>query len=237
MIATTSGQLGRLNTMAEHAVLAVEAFRYRGRPYDLTYANAHYLSGVGRFFEGDSTDAILDFHIARSVFATIDTVDLTSNVRISSLWFELARGEADATELAQIDAQIAASDFPDTGFAGFWDLEATEAVVYDVDAVPRHRRPPSYPPGAAQNDLDGLVLVRFDVTENGRSDAVEIVAAAPGGVFDDAVLRAMRGWQYEPATIDGHPVRRTGVVTKFLFSMCDLPTAHACRQRQESQED
>tara|TARA_R110000868_G_scaffold57591_5_gene177859 strand:- start:6231 stop:7478 length:1248 start_codon:yes stop_codon:yes gene_type:complete len=234
MIAATSGQLGRLNTMAEHAILAVEGFQSAGRPYDRIYANAHYLSGVGRFFEDEATRSILDFHMARGIYATIESDDQESNLRTSSLWIVLARDNADAAELAEIDAQIADSDFPDSGFENMWDVEEV-AGVYDVDATPaRRRREPRYPEGAAMGGLDGLVMVRFDITAQGRPDNIEIVAAAPGGVFDQAVTRAMRSWQYEPAIIDGEPVRREGVLTRFAFTMCDLPTRQACRLQQEA---
>jgi TonB family protein len=234
MIAATSGQLGRLNTMAEHAVLAVEAFRLSGRPYDLVYGNAHYLSGVGRYFEADRTGSILDFAMARGIYATTEAADQARNIRTSSLWVYLARSEASPEELAQIDAQIAASDFPDTDFSDIWGDEEADAAAYDVDAVAGYRREPNYPLGAAQADLDGIVLVQFAVTEEGRTDAAEIIAAAPTGVFDDAVLRAMRSWRYEPAMIDGQPVRRERVLTRFMFTMCRSQSPSACRREQEA---
>jgi len=237
MVASTSGQLGRLNTMAEHAVAAVDAFALAGRSYDLVYANAYYLSGVGRFFEDDRTNSILDFHMARAIYATIEAPDQESNVRTASFWGDLARADAEAAELTAIDAQIAASDFPGNEFPGIWDNEAADAAAYDIDAVAGHRRSPDYPTAAAQHDLDGIVLLRFAVTEAGRIDAAEIIAAAPGGIFEDASLRAVRGWRYEPAIIDGQPVRREGVLIEFRFTMCDLPTARACRLQQAAETD
>ena len=237
MVASTSGQLGRLNAMAEHAPLAVTAFKEAGRPYDLVYANAYYLSGVGRFFEDDRIGSILDFHMARAIYAMTDAADQESNVRTTSFWVDLARADGGEAELAAVDAQIAASDFPGTGFTDIWDHEAADAAMYDVDAVPNQRRAPDYPVAAAQHDLDGIVLLRYAVTAEGRTDAAEVIAAAPGGIFEEAALRAVERWRYEPAMIDGQVVRREGKLIEFQFTMCDLPSVRACRLQQAAETD
>lgn len=237
MAAMTSLQSGRLHTMSEHAALALEAFQAAGRPYDRVYANAHYLSGVGRFFEGDRAGSMFDFHMARAIYFAGGEAAHVPDIEIAAYWLQLARSEADEEELAAFDARIAASPFPGTEFPGLWgDIEAY-SERYETDAVVNRRREPDYPYAALEADIDGIVLVRFDVTEAGRTDAIEVVAAAPGGVFDDAVRRAVRTWRYTPAMIGGEAVRREGVLTKFLFTMCDLPTVSACRRLADMEAD
>lgn len=237
MVAATSGRLGRLNTMAEHATLALQDFEASGHPFDLVYANAYYLSAVGRYFENDRAGSVFEFHMARGIYAAAGVAGHMDDIRTSSFWLHLARQAASAEELALLDARIAESAFPETEFPGVWPDAEAAGHVYEVDAIPESgRRRPEYPHGAAAADIDGIVLVRFDVTEAGRTDAARIIAAAPGGIFEDVSLRAIRSWRYEPAMNDGLPVRREGVLTQFQFTMCDLPTARACRLRQEAEE-
>ena len=72
---------------------------------------------------------------------------------------------------------------------------------------------------AAYSDLDGVVYVTFAVTEEGRTDAIEVTGSFPPGIFDQASINAVEDWTYEPATREGVPVRREGVETRFDFRM------------------
>ena len=238
MIALSSGQLGRLRTMSEHAALALEAFEASGRSPDRVFANAHYMTGVGQYFEGDRLNALYSFHISRNMFASAEAAGPdTDNARTTSAWIRLARGNATAGDLAQIDARIAASAYPETGSHPSWS-DGEGANVYDVDAVRAGARSePRYPVRAAEAGIDGIVVVRFDVTESGRTDSATVVAAAPNGVFDDEVLRAVGSWRYEPAQIDGQAVRRVGMLTQFQFTLCDLPTTWQCREQSAAEAD
>jgi TonB family protein len=49
----------------------------------------------------------------------------------------------------------------------------------------------------------GFVVVKFDISDNGRVNNVEVVESSPPGVFDDAALTAVRKWQYEPRKENG----------------------------------
>lgn len=73
---------------------------------------------------------------------------------------------------------------------------------------PLHLVPPTYPPQAFQDGLAGRVTVRFIVARDGHTTAVRILAAHPPGVFDNAVLRAVRQWRFAPVSIPT-PVTQT----------------------------
>ncbi|SDM02396.1 energy transducer TonB [Maricaulis salignorans] len=238
MVALSSGQLGRLRTMSGHAALALEAFEASGRSPDRVLANAHYLAGVGQYFEGERLDALYNFHISRSMFASVEAAGAdTDNVRTTTAWIQLARGAATAEDRALVDARIAASAYPETGAHPSWS-DREGANIYDVDAVVAGTRAqPRYPVRAAEAGIDGIVVVRFDVTESGRTDSATVVAAAPGGVFDDETLQAVASWRYEPAQIGGQAVRRVGLLTQFQFTMCELPTAWQCRMQSEAEAE
>jgi TonB family protein len=55
----------------------------------------------------------------------------------------------------------------------------------------------------------GFVVVKFNITENGRVADVEVVESSPAGVFDGAAQSAVRKWMYEPRKEDGVAVAST----------------------------
>jgi TonB family protein len=66
--------------------------------------------------------------------------------------------------------------------------------------VPLVRIAPQYPGSAAATHLNGCVVIAADVRPDGLSDNYEIVDSQPAGVFDDAALRAMNQWRFQPST-------------------------------------
>ncbi len=94
-----------------------------------------------------------------------------------------------------------------------------EGIVTAVDAVPRRRATPSYPEQAQMQGMEGLAMVQFDVSSDGRTENIEVIFSLPNSVFGAEAARAVRQWRYDPATIDGQPVRRVGVQTHFDFSL------------------
>ena len=77
-----------------------------------------------------------------------------------------------------------------------------------LDNSPRARVqiPPPYPAEAKQRDLVGEVLVEFVVDESGAVLAPRIVRSTDH-VFDEATLRAIVRWRFEPGRRDGRVVR------------------------------
>jgi protein TonB len=76
--------------------------------------------------------------------------------------------------------------------------------------IARSKTMPAYPEDARKQGIEALVIVKFIVTEDGHVDDVRIVKGHP--LFDDAVLTSVRQWSFEPATLDGHPVRMARMV-------------------------
>jgi len=75
---------------------------------------------------------------------------------------------------------------------------------------------PDYPESARRRNISGWVEVVFTVTPRGTVSDAEIRSSSPEDVFDDAALRAVRQWRFEPATKDGEAVAtRTMVRLKF----------------------
>ena len=76
--------------------------------------------------------------------------------------------------------------------------------------------PPEYPDDARRRKIAGWVEVMFTVNEKGDVQDAQVRSSSPEDVFDDAALKAVKRWRFEPATKDGQPVSvRSMVRLKF----------------------
>ncbi len=77
----------------------------------------------------------------------------------------------------------------------------------DQPLITLTRMPPIYPLGAKRRGIEGSVTVRFIVNEQGSVEKTTIIEAQPPDTFEEAVLRCVSGWRFQPGTVDGQPVR------------------------------
>lgn len=75
------------------------------------------------------------------------------------------------------------------------------------------RMPPVYPMAAKRRNVEGWVLVRFVVDENGNVEDVRVLDETPPGVFDRAVIDCVSNWRFQPGTVGGVPVRSVAETT------------------------
>lgn len=80
------------------------------------------------------------------------------------------------------------------------------------------RIPPSYPLRARRRGIEGKVIVRFLVDEEGAVRQLSIVDADPPGTFEKSVLQCVAKWRYTPGTVESVPVR-TWVETTISFKL------------------
>ena len=86
------------------------------------------------------------------------------------------------------------------GFAGLIDsklLDKTPRTVFQMA--------PDYPSDAKRNNLTGTVTVMFTVDENGNVHNAR-VAGSTDSVFNEAALRAVSRWRFEPGRLHGKRV-------------------------------
>lgn len=78
-----------------------------------------------------------------------------------------------------------------------------------VDQPPREGNcpPPRYPTNARRRGIEGSVLVRLLISEEGRVDDVQLVEGAEYEGFNDAVLSRVRDWTFEPARDKGRVIK------------------------------
>jgi len=71
---------------------------------------------------------------------------------------------------------------------------------------------PQYPEAARKRGIEGWVEVAFTVMPNGSVDEVEVRNASPAEVFDDAAVRAVRQWRFEPVVRNGEKVPQRAMI-------------------------
>jgi protein TonB len=89
----------------------------------------------------------------------------------------------------------------------------------DRDVIPLVRIAPDYPPRALSRGLEGWVQVQFTITPTGTVKDAVVVNAEPKNIFDDAALKAISRWRYNPRVDGGVAVERVGVQTIIRFQL------------------
>lgn len=89
----------------------------------------------------------------------------------------------------------------------------------DRDVIPLVRINPDYPPRALSRGLEGWVQVQFTITATGTVRDPVVVNAEPKNIFDDAALKAIARWRYNPKVEGGVAVERVGVQTIIRFQL------------------
>jgi periplasmic protein TonB len=89
----------------------------------------------------------------------------------------------------------------------------------DRDVIPLVRIAPDYPPRALSRGLEGWVQVQFTITATGTVKDPVVVNAEPKSIFDDAALKSIARWRYNPRVEGGVAVERVGVQTIIRFQL------------------
>ena len=95
----------------------------------------------------------------------------------------------------------------------------TMSAGSDRDVIPLVRINPDYPPRALSRGLEGWVQVQFTITPTGTVADAMVVDSMPKNIFDDAALKAIARWRYNPKVENGQAVERVGVQTIIRFQL------------------
>ena len=91
------------------------------------------------------------------------------------------------------------------------DLIDQENYVFEIEEIDQPPQPivrisPSYPPKAKLRRIEGEVHLEFVVGEDGAVRSPMVVQSDPPGLFDQAALRAVERWRFQPGIKRGSPV-------------------------------
>lgn len=56
---------------------------------------------------------------------------------------------------------------------------------------------PRYPESAAENEIEGVITLSYNIAANGQTRNIRVVAADPPGYFEDAAIEALSQWRFE----------------------------------------
>ena len=77
---------------------------------------------------------------------------------------------------------------------------------------------PSYPSRAIAQELEGYVVVEFDVTAEGRVINVVVIESS-SRLFEDAAIKAARDFKFKPRIVDGIALESHGIRNLFRFTL------------------
>ncbi|HEY0684293.1 MAG TPA: energy transducer TonB [Steroidobacter sp.] len=93
------------------------------------------------------------------------------------------------------------------------DANSQQTNIVSAASLKRVRMvSPVYPDSARKRGVEGWVELAFTVQTNGSVNDVEVRNASPADVFDDAAVRAVRQWRFEPVEKNGEVVEQRAMV-------------------------
>lgn len=98
----------------------------------------------------------------------------------------------------------------------------TESAVTDAAASPIVRVNPTMPRKATIEQVEGAVIVAFDIGPTGSTENVRILEEDPPAYgFGAAAVRAVKRWRYRAKIVDGRPVVQKGLRIRLSFQHRD----------------
>jgi protein TonB len=91
--------------------------------------------------------------------------------------------------------------------------------MQDRDVQPLVRINPDYPPRAEAQGIEGWVKVQYTITGTGAVTDVKVVESEPPSVFDNAAVKAVSRWRYNPKVEGAVAVERVGIQTILRFDL------------------
>jgi len=100
-------------------------------------------------------------------------------------------------------------------------VEPPSNEVLFRELIPMRFITPNYPEVAEELGIEGYVVVRFDVNEQGMVENVAIVESEPPGVFNDEAINSAYRLRFEPRIILDGSVRVNNVQYRFDWQLPD----------------
>lgn len=128
---------------------------------------------------------------------------------------DLARPDLSVPSALDMGVAINIGRFETSNMADQFVFEA-----YELDQPPQAavRVPPPYPYQARERGIEGVVQVKLLVNADGTVGQVQILDARPKGVFEDAVMKSVPHWKFNPGKVEGKAVT-AWVVTAVRFDL------------------
>ncbi|ADN75628.1 TonB family protein [Ferrimonas balearica DSM 9799] len=115
-------------------------------------------------------------------------------------------------------------DLPTLSIDGPGDIQIgmpakADLATADRQAMPLYRVEPAYPQRALRMRAEGYVLMEFTIDEQGRPRNIRVIESEPVRLFDQAAMKALARWKYQPKQLDGKAVSQPGQTAKLEFKL------------------
>lgn len=87
------------------------------------------------------------------------------------------------------------------------------------DGIPITRTDPIYPSDAADQGLEGSVILQFDIEKDGSTSNIRVISADPAYIFDKSAISALTNWEYKPRILSGQAYKQTGLKVQLDFKL------------------
>lgn len=101
----------------------------------------------------------------------------------------------------------------------FSEPSAHYNVADNQQLLPLYREEPRYPKRALKRKVEGYVVLRFNINEQGKPTNIQVVEASPKRYFEREAKRALKEWKYQPEKLDGVIVAMSSQVVKLEFKL------------------
>lgn len=95
------------------------------------------------------------------------------------------------------------------------------AYVSNQAVTPVFRMNPIYPRKAALRNIEGFVVLKFDINERGGVDNISVMQARPPQIFNSSAIQALGKWKYKPRIENGKAVRQKNLKVQLDFRLTD----------------
>lgn len=102
---------------------------------------------------------------------------------------------------------------------GTQNVAGTGISTGDGEYLPIVKVNPIYPRRAAEQAVEGYVIVEYTVTTTGTTKDVHVIEADPRGYFEREAIKAAEKYKYKPRVINGEAVEVPGVKTRINFEL------------------
>ncbi|MGJ8694104.1 MAG: energy transducer TonB [Thalassotalea sp.] len=119
----------------------------------------------------------------------------------------------DVNEVSVVDVTIPPIDLDSGG------VDTLIQGPPDNEARPVVRINPKYPIVAANNGIEGWVVLSFNINKIGQVIDVEVIDAEPKRIFDKEAKRALKKWKYHAKVENGKPVVQENLTVRLDFNI------------------
>ena len=97
-----------------------------------------------------------------------------------------------------------------------------EATNTNTTSVPYYKVKPKYPKEALESNVEGHVMMKIDILEDGSVENIKVTGGEKINVFETAATRAVAKWKYKVFTDEeGHPLKKKDYVVRVDFKIKD----------------